>query len=205
MIDNLQAEALKTEYISLLRSTNRNNIENVINWLENKTDFFTAPSSTSRHSSYKHGLLEHSLNVYKLAVEFYNSLKLFKPDINITIDNIKIAALLHDICKSNFYKITTKYRKNDYGTWEEYQGYIIDDVFPYGHGEKSVLFLQMLGLKLEVQEMLAIRWHMGSWDGAMLQNEGKFAYNKACETYPLCSIIQSADNISTMVLEETNK
>ena len=205
MIDNLQAEALKNEYISLLRSTNRNNIENVIDWLTNKTDFFTAPSSTAYHGNYKYGLLRHSMNVYNLANEIYNYIKIIKPDVSITPENIIIAALLHDICKCNFYKTKTKYRKDDYGQWEEYEGYEIDDKFPYGHGEKSVLFLQMLGLNIELQEMLAIRWHMGAWDGAMLQNDGKFAYMNACEKYPLCTIIQSADHMSSTILEEVIK
>lgn len=205
IIDDLSAEALKTEYISLLRSTNRNNIENVINWLENKTDFFTAPSSTAYHGNYKYGLLVHSMNVYKLANEIYNSIKIIKPEVSIALENIIISSLLHDICKCNFYKDKIKYRKDEYNRWEEYQGYEIDDKFPYGHGEKSVLFLQMLGLEMEVQEMLAIRWHMGSWDGAMLQYDGKFAYSSACEKYPLCSIIQSADNMSSMILETCKK
>ena len=203
MIDNLTAETLKSEYISLLRSTNRKNIENVIDWLTNKSDFFTAPSSTAFHGNHKYGLLMHSMNVYRVANEIYNSIIKLKPDASITPENIIIASLLHDICKCNFYKEKTKWRKDENNRWEEYQGYEIVDAFPYGHGEKSVLFLQMLGLEMDISEMLAIRWHMGSWDGALLQNEAKFAYSTACEKYPICSIIQCADNMASMILETT--
>ena len=35
---------MKQQFIQLLRSTNRQGIENVINWLE-ESDFFTAPAS----------------------------------------------------------------------------------------------------------------------------------------------------------------
>lgn len=204
MIDNLTAEALKEEFISLLRSTNRKNIENVIDWLDNKSDFFKAPSSTAYHGNHEYGLLMHSMNVYKIANEIYNSIIKIKPDTSVNHENIIIASLLHDICKCNFYKPKTKYRKDENGRWEEYQGYEIVDAFPYGHGEKSVLFLQMLGLEMDISEMLAIRWHMGAWDGSSLLNEAKFAYSAACEKYPLCPIIQAADNMASMILEETH-
>lgn len=205
IIDDLSAEALKLEYISLLKSTNRKNIDAVINWLENKSDFFYAPSSTAYHGNHKYGLLMHSMNVYKLANEIYNTIKTLKPDVSISSENIIISALLHDICKCNFYKEKTKYRKTDFGGWEEYQGYEVQDAFPYGHGEKSVLFLQMLGLEMELQDILAIRWHMGAWDGAMLQNDVRMAYSAAIETYPLCTIIQSADSMASMLLETRKK
>ena len=200
-MENLNLEALKLEFIALLKSTNRENINNVIDWLENKSDFFRAPSSTAYHGNFEGGLLIHSMNVYKIAIGIYNHLKTIKTDLNIDENSIIIAALLHDMCKVNFYSPKTKYRKTDFGGWEEYQGYEIIDQFPFGHGEKSVLLLQMLDLKLTVDEMLAIRWHMGSWDGGMLSNETKFAYSTANSNYPLCLIIQSADNMASMILE----
>ena len=48
-IDQIRAEvnrAQKEEYIALLRSTERDGIENLINYLENKSDFFTAPAAS---------------------------------------------------------------------------------------------------------------------------------------------------------------
>jgi len=204
-MDILAVEALKSEFKNLLLSTNRRNIDNVINWLETKTDFFNAPSSTNYHGNYEHGLLEHSMNVYKVSLEIYNSLIKFNPDLHIDVNSIIISALLHDICKVNFYKPTQKWKKNEANQWISYDGYIIDDAFPIGHGEKSVMFLQMLGLEMKVEEMLAIRWHMGSWDGGLFTNDIKFAYNKSVETYPLCVIIQAADNLSSMTLEKTKE
>lgn len=205
MIDDLTAEALKHEFINLLRSTNRANIENVIDWLENNSDFFTAPSSSIYHGNHKYGLLMHSMNVYRLANEIYKSIKTINENVSISSDSIIISSLLHDICKCNFYKEKTKYRKNEFGGWNQYQGYEVNDAFPFGHGEKSILFLQMLGLQMELQDILAIRWHMGAWDGGILQNETKKAYSTAVEKYPLCSIIQSADVMSSMILETIKK
>lgn len=53
----------KERFIELLRSTKREGIEKLIDFLE-KTDFFTAPASTRFHMSCEGGLLQHSLNVY---------------------------------------------------------------------------------------------------------------------------------------------
>jgi hypothetical protein len=204
-MDILAIEALKGEFKNLLLSTNRRNIDNVINWLETKTDFFSAPSSANYHGNHEHGLLVHSMNVYKISLEIYNSLIKINPDLHIDFNSIIISALLHDICKVNFYKPTQKWKKNEANQWVSYDGYVIEDTFPIGHGEKSVMLLQMLGLEMKVDEMLAIRWHMGAWDGGLLTNEVKFAYNKSAESYPLCVIIQAADNLSSMTLEKTKE
>ena len=80
-----QIQANKTEFINLLRSTGRENIENLILWLDTKSDFFTAPSSSKYHGCIEGGLCQHSLNVYKAAqAELENIKKLGKVDINIS-------------------------------------------------------------------------------------------------------------------------
>ena len=56
---------MKEEFLNLLRSTNRENIEDLIEFIV-KTDFFEAPASTRFHGSREHGLLEHSLKVYEI-------------------------------------------------------------------------------------------------------------------------------------------
>ena len=58
------ANTTKNEIVSLLKEVKREGIENLIDFLD-RTDFYTAPSSTRFHGSYEGGLLEHSLNVYK--------------------------------------------------------------------------------------------------------------------------------------------
>ena len=49
---------MKEEFLKLLRSTNRENIEDLIEFIT-KTDFFEAPASTRFHGAREHGLLEH--------------------------------------------------------------------------------------------------------------------------------------------------
>ena len=56
---------MKEEIIRLLRETNRNGMDKVIEFLE-KSDFFTAPASTRFHGAYEGGLAEHSFKVYEI-------------------------------------------------------------------------------------------------------------------------------------------
>ena len=56
-------------------------------------------------------------------------------------DTLKIVALLHDVCKANFYKVEYRNAKNALGVWEKVPYYTIDDTIPYGHGEKSVMMI----------------------------------------------------------------
>ena len=43
--------------------------------------------------------------------------------------------------------------------------YSVEDLFPYGHGEKSVFLIERF-MKLHIEEAVAIRWHMGGFDDA---------------------------------------
>lgn len=183
---------------------NHEGVDNVINFLHN-TDFYEAPSSATYHSNYECGLLDHSILVYVLAMKFRDELVALKPELaeKLPEESIKISALLHDLCKTNFYKKTVKYKKDasTNNQWVAYTGYVIDDTFPIGHGEKSVIMLQNIGLRLSIEEMLAIRYHMGAWDGALLTNDVKYAYNKALDECPLIVLLQNADNTSSLIFE----
>ena len=205
ILDELLASQKKELFENLLRSTNREGIESVIAFLNN-TDFYTAPSSASYHSNYQGGLLDHSLLVYSTAMRYRSILLEMQPDLEERIpeESVIISALLHDVCKICFYKQTHKLIKEVNGAWESYIGYEIEDTFPIGHGEKSVIMLQNFGLKLTADEMLAIRFHMGSWDGALLTNDVKFSYQNAMNKCPLMTIIQNADSTSSLLFEKQN-
>ena len=66
---------MKEQFIELLKSTNREGIENLLAFLE-KTDFYAAPASTKYHGAYKGGLLEHSMKVYEILKEKIKNEKL---------------------------------------------------------------------------------------------------------------------------------
>ena len=107
--------------------------------LSSSSDFFTAPASTRFHGNYEGGLLEHSLNVYDCLCDIMKRPRIKEVyGIEYSEESIAIAALLHDLCKINFYNVAFRNVKNDMGKWESVPYYTIDDSLPYGHGEKSV-------------------------------------------------------------------
>ena len=198
---------MKTQFLQLLRSTNRQGVENVIAWL-NQSDFFEAPASTMFHGNYAGGLLEHSMNVAVLANDIREIMIRRKPEIvnQVSRENIIIAALLHDICKANVYQKATKYRKDKNNAWETYDSYNVDySELPLGHGEKSVIRLLQLGLQLTNDEILAIRWHMTAWELPFQSNEAKANLSTAKDQCPLLTIIQTADGLASAILEEKRK
>ena len=194
----------KERFIELLRSTGREGIEEVINYLE-KAGFFTAPASTVHHLNYEGGLLVHSLNVYDMAVAIRGAIIAMKPKMaeKLPEQSLIIAALLHDTCKANIYKRTKKWNLGNSWRPQLVETYTTDySQMPVGHGEKSVIMLLSLGLKLTLDETVAIRWHMGAWDLAFQSYEAKGNINEAGNRYPLLSLIQSADNMATHILEQ---
>ena len=179
------------KFIELLRSTNREGIEDLIAFLD-KTDFFTAPASTRFHGSFERGLLEHSLKVYEI-LDY--KVKHCVIDMNVSEDTIKLVALLHDICKLNYYKVDYRNAKNEQGIWEKVPYYRIDDKLPYGHGEKSVYIISSY-MKLSREESFAIRYHMG-FSGI----EDKNTIGRAFEMFPLAFAVSVADMEASYFLE----
>ena len=173
---------MKEQFIELLKSTNREGMENLISFME-KTDFFEAPASTRYHGAYKGGLLEHSLKVYEILKE-----KIRNTEFDIKGDTIIISSLLHDICKLNFYKVDYRNAKNEKGEWEKVPYYTIQDTIPYGHGEKSVMMITEY-IKLTPEEKYAIRWHMGYTEPKELYGTIGEAFKK----YPIALLMHEAD------------
>lgn len=173
---------MKDKIIELLKSTNREGMNNLIEFLE-KSDFFKAPASTRFHGDHEGGLAEHSFKVYEILKEKVKFAGLDIPD-----ETIIISALLHDICKTNFYKIDYRNAKNSLGVWEKVPYYTIEDTIPYGHGEKSVMMLTEY-IKLTNNEKYAIRWHMGFSEPKELYGTLGQAYTK----YPFALLLHEAD------------
>ena len=172
------------EFKTLLNGINREGMDNLINFIE-KTDFYTAPASTRFHGNYEGGLLEHSMKVYEiLKYKVENSIM----EVEVSDDTLKIVALLHDICKVNYYKVDYRNAKNEAGVWEKVPYYTVDDTIPYGHGEKSVMMLTEY-IKLTSEEKYAIRWHMGFTEPKELYNTISAAFKK----YPLALLLHEAD------------
>lgn len=120
----------KDEIITLLKSTNRDGIDNVIDFLNNSGYFHLYGSFN--HHTYNGGLAEHSLGVYKLAKKFNK---------NCNEDSVIICSLLHDICK-------TKY---NFPEGVEYKGH---------GSKSVAIIEDFIKFKLTEEERLAIRFHM---------------------------------------------
>lgn len=186
----------KEEFIKLYNENiNRHGSKELLSWLCT-TDFFTAPASTKHHCACESGLVQHSINVYNTLVE-----KHFDPEID-NMESFAICALLHDLCKAQFYKISMRNVKNEVtGVWEKQPFYMVEDLFPYGHGEKSVFLVERF-MRLKPAEATAIRWHMGGFDNS--SRGGDFSISVAFEKYPLAVKLHLADLESTYIRENRN-
>ena len=109
-------------------------------------------------------------------------------DLDVSEDTIIISALLHDICKVNFYKVDYRNAKNEKGEWEKVPYYTVDDTIPYGHGDKSVMMISEY-IKLTAEEKYAIRWHMGFTEPKEVYNTLGVAFKK----YPIALLLHEAD------------
>ncbi|MDR0404751.1 MAG: hydrolase [Oscillospiraceae bacterium] len=166
----------------------------LLSWLET-TDFFRAPASTKFHCAHDNGLVEHSVSVYKVLME-----KHFESGVDDP-ESFAICALLHDLCKAEFYKTSTRNVKNEStGMWEKQPFYMVDDKFPFGHGEKSVFLIERF-MKLKPCEAMAIRWHMAGFDDSA--KGGSFAISLAYEKYPLAVKLAVSDLESTYIREKS--
>ncbi len=204
---NMDLKKNKEEFIELLRSTNRDGVEDVIEGLE-EMGFFNAPASANHHLNTEGGLVQHSLNTCKAALMVWEGMKALEPGLEKEVgrDNVIIASLLHDVCKSDIYIRSVKKTKNALGIWEDTEGYKVSyKGFPMGHGEKSVILLLCNGLEMSDDEMLAIRWHMGAFGINMNSFEDQRCYDTSKKLYPLVSIIQVADNLAASIMERTGK
>lgn len=87
---------------------------------------------------------------------------------------------------------------------EKGPGWKVNDQFPIGHGEKSVIIIQRF-MQLTEEEALAIRWHMVSFDAGIHFNyPSGFPFREATEKIPLLSILFTADYEASNILEATN-
>lgn len=175
----------------------RDGIDDLMNWLRG-TDFYEAPASTKYHLNRRHGLCDHSCNVFdRLETLCANEIRLtegFAPNI----ETIAIVGLFHDICKVNYYSLEMRDRRVD-GKWQKVPLYEIRDDFPLGHGEKSVYILRRF-MDLTDEEALSIRWHMGAW----VEKDTR-TMQLAMEQYPLVVLTQVADLQATYIDEGVRK
>ena len=163
-------------------------------------DFFSAPASTRYHNAWEGGLCAHSLNVYDCLCDYLErTAAKEKFGLLYPAESVAIAALLHDLCKTNVYKCSTRNVKDESGRWKTVPYYEFDDQLPYGHGEKSVYIISGY-MKLTREEAFAIRYHMGFSEENNVRNVGA-----AFEKFPLAVALSIADTEATFFVENEKK
>lgn len=175
----------------LLKKTNRENINNLIKWLD-ESDFKFAPASTKYHNSFRGGLLKHSLDVYYAMKDFKNFIKFF----DLPQESVIITSLLHDICKVNCYNVETRNVKNADGEWVQVPYYTWYEQEPIGHGAKSVMLINEYGVQLTKIERAMIVNHMGFSNG-----EDTSRVNRLFSMCPQSLILHWADEACTFIKE----
>ena len=187
-------EERKQEFLSLCeKHLTRDGSAELLNWLK-ASDFFVAPASTKYHGNHEGGLVEHSLNVYQCLLEELGGTQLKD---TYTDETIAIVALFHDVCKANYYKKGTRNVKEN-GQWVVKDVFEIDEKFPCGHGEKSVIILQNF-IRLSADEIYAIRAHMGGFDTSV--KGGDYFIGKIFERSKLALLLHIADMKATYLME----
>lgn len=184
--------AYKERFKEIASKIDREGIYDLMDMLD-KTDFYTAPASSRHHEAYEGGLVEHCVHVY----DFLKSDPLAE---KFEEDTLAIVALFHDVCKIGQYKVEMRNTKDEKGKWIQVPYYTVDDPFPYGHGEKSVLMLQDF-IRLGADELMAIRWHMGAYSGQQDWNTLANAY----KAFPLALMLHQADMRATYLEKDLKK
>ncbi len=190
------AEANKKEFIDIYNEKiKREGADKLLDYLSNKSDFFTAPASTQFHLCREGGLCEHSLNVYKCLTDYLGRPRVKETyGLNVTEETAAIVSLLHDVCKTDCYVQSTRNKKEN-GKWIEVPYYEFKDKMPYGHGEKSVYIISGF-MRLTREEAFAIRYHMG-----FTGTEDARSVGAAFEMYPLAFALSTADMEATYFIE----
>lgn len=187
----------KQEFIQIYKDNiTREGASELLEYLENKSDFFTSPASTRFHGSYEGGLCDHSVNVYHCLADYMARERVQELyGLEYSNESIAIVSLLHDLCKAGCYHIEMRNKKDENGKWQSVPTYQFDDPMPYGHGEKSVYIINGY-LRLSREEAMAIRWHMG-FSGI----EDNNMTGKALSKYPLAFALSTADMEASYFLE----
>lgn len=181
--------SVKDKIIDLLKSTEREGIDNLIEAME-QGGFFTAPCSSDKHLCCPGGLAEHSLNVYSAMVDIDAGLAADLPE-----DSIVICAILHDLGKmgdhgkSNYVENILKS-----GQVSSAKPYSTNkDLIYLPHEIRSAMIAERY-IKLSEDEETAILFHNGLYS--------TFKNIIPGHEFPLYLILHTADMYVSRFLEE---
>ena len=166
----------------------------LMDFIENETEWLTAPASTRFHLCRENGLLEHSVNVAETLIQMKNTLYPVIDD-----ESCVIVALLHDLGKVGM-PSQPLYLKNKPTENQRRAGYGPTYPYSYNNGLTYLsvpirsLYLALPYLTLSEEEAQAIAYH----DGQYVDDNRSVAKNEQ----PLTLLLQYADNWCGFVVEE---
>ncbi len=201
-MDSFDMEMQRDKFLRIFDSNigERDGKDALRDWLLSEDcDFFMAPASTKYHGNYDGGLCEHSIDVYEMAVRLESLyqedirkqyLVLNRPyDRDQFMESLTVAALFHDLCKTNFYKTRINGRNTLYA---------VDEQLPFGgHGSKSVFVLSKYLKDIRDEEAIAINCHMGF----SRAGDSSISIGESFHYSPLAWIIHVADEAATFMLD----
>lgn len=193
---------MKERIKSLLLSTERKGIDDLVKWMD-QNEFFVSPCSGAYHLAKIGGLAEHSMNVLN---QLQTISGIFAPDI--PEDTLIICALLHDLGKCgdhgkpgyvpNIIKDGRPTKADSEQKWKQSETKPYEankDLYPIDHEIRSVKIASKF-IDLTEEEELAILWHNGLYGNFRYQIQGK-------ET-PLYMLLHFADMWASRVIESEN-
>jgi len=166
----------------------------LMDYIENETEWLTAPASTRFHLCKENGLLEHSVNVAEVLIQLKNTLYPIISD-----ETCVIVAFLHDLGKVGMPK-QPLYLKNKPTENQRRAGYGPSSPYSYNNDLTYLsvpirsLYHALPYLPLTEEETQAIAYH----DGQYVDDNRSVAKNET----PLTLLLQYADNWCGFVIEE---
>jgi len=166
----------------------------LIDFMENETEWLTAPASTRFHLCRENGLLEHSVNVAETLIRIKQTLYPMIED-----ESCVIVAFLHDLGKVGMPN-KPLYLKNKPTENQRRAGY--GATYPYSYNNNLTylsvpirsLYLALPFIRLSEEETQAIAYH----DGQYVDDNRSVAKNE----HPLTLLLQYADNWCGFVIED---
>ena len=161
--------------------------QELMSYIENETEYLTAPASTRFHLCHEQGLLEHSVNVAENMLKIKATLA---PDISD--ESCVIVALLHDLGKAGMPKNPLYIKNPPDSKWK--QPYYWNNDLVYLSVPIRSLYLVAPRFPLTEEEAQAIVYH----DGQYVED------NRSVATHEerLTLLLQYADTWSSMVVEK---
>ena len=169
--------------------------DRLISFIENETEYLTAPASTRFHLSKEQGLLEHSVNVCENMLRIKHALY-----PSISDESCVIVALIHDLGKVGM-PGNPQYIKNEPTARQKQYGYSASVPYSFNNNLTYLsvpvrsLYLALPYISLTEEEVQAIIYHDGQY-----VDDNKSVATKEC---PLLLLLQFADTWSAFVTEKS--